>query len=61
VGDVVNVETGAQAAIEKVGTRAIILRKKSRRLDDFFDLLITIPNLSAVLMELCLQPGTRQP
>ncbi|MGZ3798028.1 MAG: hypothetical protein ACXVB1_16775, partial [Pseudobdellovibrionaceae bacterium] len=60
-GDVVNAERGAQAAIEKVGTRAIILRKKSRRLDDFSDLLITIPNLSAVLMGLCLQRGTRQP
>jgi hypothetical protein len=61
VGDVLNAERGAQAAIERVGTRAIILRKKSRRLDDIFDPLTTIPNLSAVLMGLCLQRGIPQP
>ena len=60
-GDVRSAERGEQAAIEKVGTRAIVLHKKSRRLNDISDLLITIPHLSAVLIGLCLQRGTQQP
>src|SRR5659263_52822 len=46
-GDFINAERGTQAAIEKVGTRTIILRRKSRRLGDFSDLLVTIPNLTS--------------
>ena len=44
VEDVLSAEIGAHAAIEKVGTSAIILRRKSRRPDDFSDLLTTISN-----------------
>ena len=36
--------------METVGTRATMVRRNSRRLDDFSDLFMTISNLSAVLM-----------
>jgi len=43
-------ETGAQTEIEMVGTMTIILRRKSRRLDDSSELLITILSVSGLTL-----------
>jgi len=53
-------KSARQETIEMAGMRAIILHRKSRRLEDVSDPLITVPDLSATLVGLCLKQGTRK-